>query len=403
MIHSTIRKSFAAIAASFAATAFAGDLNPPAGAIGPTMKPLSQIEPRIAISAATTPGDADSVFRIASPGSYYLTGEVLIPPGKRGIEISADDVTLDLNGFRIGGFAGTLEGIAVISESFNRKNIVVSNGVIRNVQGDGVRLLPAFIYDATSCRVESMTISDCGGYGIRTGTSAIIRNCTVANSAFDNYYARSNTVIDSCTSLDAGFTGIQTSGATVITRCNVSGSGQAGIETSNYCTISDCVSTFNDQEGIIGHDGTVIQGCTASHNERHGIVNYGRGGMIVHCTADSNTQDGIRVVGRTLVKNNACNENGYVGGVGANISVDGNSNRIEGNHCAKADVGIEVIYDANVIVGNSCTENGVNWSIAANNVHGPIIDRRNPASPAVNGNTAAGTMGTTDPHANFTY
>ena len=92
-----------------------------------------------------------------------------------------------------------------------------------------------------------------------------------------------------------------------------------------------------------------------------------------------------------------------INGVPTYVGRSWNGHRIEGNLCAKADVGIEVIYDANVIVGNSCTENSLNWDIAANNVYGPIIDRRNPASPAVSGNSAAGAMGTTDPNANFTY
>ena len=53
-----------------ASPAFSGSLTPPAGPVAPTPGP----EPRIAINATNTPGDADSVYRIAQPGSYYLTG-----------------------------------------------------------------------------------------------------------------------------------------------------------------------------------------------------------------------------------------------------------------------------------------------------------------------------------------
>ena len=55
-------------------------------------------EPRIAINTASTPGDADSVFRITQPGSYYLTGNTSGVAAKHGIEIDASDVTLDLMG-----------------------------------------------------------------------------------------------------------------------------------------------------------------------------------------------------------------------------------------------------------------------------------------------------------------
>src|SRR5215470_13013662 len=110
MIHGKFR-SIAVHVLACAVPALAGDLNPPAGAIGPTMKPLSEVEPRIAINATNTPGDADSMYRISNPGSYYLTGLLLIAPGKMGIEIANDDVTVDLNGYRMGGISGTQAGI----------------------------------------------------------------------------------------------------------------------------------------------------------------------------------------------------------------------------------------------------------------------------------------------------
>ena len=46
---------------------------------------------------------------------------------------------------------------------------------------------------------------------------------------------------------------------------------------------------------------------------------------------------------------------------------------------------------------------GLAWVIAAGNYYGPIIDRVNAATPGVFGTSAAGTLNTTDPNANFTY
>jgi len=54
----------------------AGDLNPPPGPVASTMKTLSEVEPRIAVNSINTPGDADSLFKITQPGSYYLTGNI---------------------------------------------------------------------------------------------------------------------------------------------------------------------------------------------------------------------------------------------------------------------------------------------------------------------------------------
>src|SRR4051794_28495446 len=89
-----------------------GSLTPP-GAPAPTMKTLDQLEPRVPVSATTTPGDATSVFKITQPGSYYLTGNITGASGKHGTFIAAGNVTLDLMGFELVGVAGSLDGIHV--------------------------------------------------------------------------------------------------------------------------------------------------------------------------------------------------------------------------------------------------------------------------------------------------
>lgn len=86
-----------------AAAAGAGPLDPPAGPVAPTHRTLSEVEPRTAINAANTPGDADALLKITQPGSYYLTGNIAGVAGMHGIEIAARDVTLGLNGFTLSG------------------------------------------------------------------------------------------------------------------------------------------------------------------------------------------------------------------------------------------------------------------------------------------------------------
>ena len=113
-----MRSSFASVAlvcATVVATAailtVAGPLSPPAGPVSSTHKTLSQVEPRLAVSPGTTPGDAASLYRISQPGSYYLTGNISVPPGLNGITILADDVTIDLGGFVISSPVATGAGI----------------------------------------------------------------------------------------------------------------------------------------------------------------------------------------------------------------------------------------------------------------------------------------------------
>src|SRR5690606_34458615 len=88
---------------ALASLAKGGPLNPPAGPITPTHKPLGELEPRTALSEANTPGDASAVFVISQPGSYYLTADLVVPANRTAIRIDASDVTIDLNGFAIRG------------------------------------------------------------------------------------------------------------------------------------------------------------------------------------------------------------------------------------------------------------------------------------------------------------
>src|SRR4029079_8894103 len=104
-----------------------GSLTPP-GAPAPTMKTLDQVEPRKEINATNTPGTATSLFRIAQPGSYYLSANVTGVSAKHGIEIAANDVTLDLNGFALVGVGGSLNGVNVPGAVLH---LTVRNGSVR--------------------------------------------------------------------------------------------------------------------------------------------------------------------------------------------------------------------------------------------------------------------------------
>jgi hypothetical protein len=133
-----------------------GPLTPPPGAPVPLMKTLQQVEPRIDV--ATLPGDATTVFVISAPGSYYLSGNVVVPSGKAGIGIAAAEVALDLNGFAITGAAGSLRGV----ELYNRSNNVrVHSGTITGFTGGpGVGVVSGTL---TNAHFEDITIGNCAG------------------------------------------------------------------------------------------------------------------------------------------------------------------------------------------------------------------------------------------------
>src|SRR3954454_1744353 len=87
-----------------------GSLTPP-GAPAPTMKRLDEVEPRTNLQASPAPAGVDTTnpnyeFVINQPGSYYLSANIAVTKAN-GIQISAEGVTLDLNGFQISRASGS--------------------------------------------------------------------------------------------------------------------------------------------------------------------------------------------------------------------------------------------------------------------------------------------------------
>jgi parallel beta-helix repeat protein len=231
------------------AVLYAGPLDPPAGPVTPTYKTLSEVEPRTAINAANTPGDADSVFRITAPGSYYLTGNITGEVGKHGIEIvpgTGGGITLDLNGFDLRGVAGSLDGVSVTTLNF-RANFAVVNGSVRNWGGAGVNLATLF---AINSRVEGILASGNTGGGILSFQASTISNC----SAYLN--------------------------------------GGTGISAGFGSTVADCTAQSNSLDGIACQSGCVVRGnnCSANGN--------GTGdGAGIHATGADNRIEGNNCIG----------------------------------------------------------------------------------------------------------
>ncbi|CAN5741035.1 hypothetical protein BH11PLA1_BH11PLA1_20040 [soil metagenome] len=211
-----------------AAFAWAGPLTPPAGPVTSTGKTLTEVEPRIAITAANTPGSATSVFRISQPGSYYLTGNVIGVAGKSGIEIASSSVTIDCNGFTLLGAAGSLDAITCIP---NPGQLGVKNGIIVNWGGDGV--------DASGMAlsvVEGMVINTVGGRGIVTGPGSVVKNCVV-NGVAGGIEVADNSAVDRCTVLNSSARGIATGGSCRVTNCDVAATAGDGYQVTGRCVL----------------------------------------------------------------------------------------------------------------------------------------------------------------------
>lgn len=90
-----------------------GALTPPGGPPAAGGRTLLQIKPHIPLQGGTVPAGGGALFNITQPGSYYLTADIVVPPGQTGVRIASDGVVLDLNGFRILGATGAATGVFV--------------------------------------------------------------------------------------------------------------------------------------------------------------------------------------------------------------------------------------------------------------------------------------------------
>lgn len=377
----------------------AGPLNPPAGAVAPSYKTLTEVEPRTVVSSATTPGDSDSVFRISQPGSYYLAGNVTGASGKSGIEIGSHDVTLDLNGFEVVGVAGSVTGVRAVGGTTSLGNVTVSNGTIRFWGTSGID-----INAAPRSRVLKVNVSSNSAYGIVLGDSSTAANCTVSGSVLSGIIAGNFAMIESCRSTDNGTgatlgIGIGVQQHSVVRGCvatnNGTGAGGGyGISCDTTTLISGCEASGNGSgaaggAGISTSDTCTIESCLASNNGvatatlRYGILVHS-GCTVRNCVVNLNAGDGIRFLGQCLIDGNMCISNGLSGGDGANIHATGNRSRIENNLCDGADRGIDIDVSGNTIVRNVCSNNTTNYDIVAGNDVGPIGTAAAGTSPWAN-------------------
>ncbi len=399
---------------------YAGPLNPPAGPVASTAKTLNEVEPRIAINATNTPGDADSLFKITQSGSYYLTGNIdVLFFGEHGIEITADNVSLDLGGFALRGYTsmGDFDGVSVTTPALY--NITVFNGSFHNWGDDGIDL---GTWNAVNCRVENVHVVNCVGNGVITGSGSIVSNCSASLNDVDGIRTDNNgmvlncltfrnstngietgpgSVVSSCAAYGNAVNGIATNVGSTVVNCSTYDNSGGGISSSGNCTISNCTSYSNTGNGITTLDGSTVTSCTVNNNEARGI-SVSNGCQITGCMTRNNALDGIAVNFSSTVTGNTCNGDGAAAGNHGGIRVLGQANRIEGNNVTYADRGLLVDSGGNVIVRNSVKGCTLNWSIVAGNSLAPIASASTNAA-AVSGDTYGGTLGSTDPNANLTY
>jgi hypothetical protein len=219
--------------------------------------------------------------------------------------------------------------------------------------------------------------------GLNAGKSCIIINCIFINNDGDGVTTKENALITGCSSNDNHVTGdgFDVDRGSSLENCSTRFNNGAGIRTNSFCKVSNCISFFSNGSGI----------------------NAGDNSMIAHCAVEFGNADGIILGSFCSAIENHCNVNG-TGGATGGIHTAGIRNRIESNALyGNLSRGLKVDGAENLIIRNTVGGSGVNYEIGANNRYGPIVDISAAGTAAVAGNTAASTVVTTHPWANFTH
>jgi hypothetical protein len=311
--------AFAAGAGGFALFGL-GPLDPPNGPITPTYKTMSEVEPRTAINAANTPGDADSRFKITKPGSYYLTGNLTGVSGKSGIEVTAN-CTIDLCGFELTGVNGSLDGILLVGEFRG----TIRNGQVVGWGGNGIAGV-----DCNFCLFEDLYIQGNAAHGIWIGRDSILSRVRSAENTDGIRVDTFCTIVDSIVSINRD-RGIRAGTHATISRCTARGNVNSGIAVTDGANVSDCVSVAN-ATGIEAQGG-IIRDNVCDGNPNQNIFIGGAGGAIV--------------------RNNTCNNSADTG-----IYCAGGSTLIEANLLKSNRVGVVVLTDGgNIVIRNHALKN----------------------------------------------
>lgn len=256
-----------------------GDLTPPAGAPAAGMKTLTQIEPRIPISAAGT---------FNTPGNYYLTQNITVTTGDA-IALGGTGSTLDLNGFFIESTSATATGTAI---AVNASDITIRNG---HILGTGF-IGGIYSNDAAlrNIAVRNVTVKGCSTRGIIFNTlsgGTLVESCLVQGISGPLGSGISAKIVRDSSALQCGYHGIS---AEIVSGCRASvisnsSSGSAGISANNVTnSYGETASSNTLSFGIGGQLGIVT--------DSQGIATAGTGvagRVVTNCMGTATTGFGI--------------------------------------------------------------------------------------------------------------
>ncbi len=307
--------------------------------------PINQAK---ALAGGVTAGDTPGLpVTISVSGSYYLAGDLSIDENTSAIEITANDVTVDMNGFAIRGPtvcttapSCTPTGLGRGIDANGQEGLVVYGGTIDGVGSDGIRA-------GAAARIEDMSFRNIGDSSVIIGSNSFIRNtrtervltgalvcstqCFAENNAVqiaggDGIVAqsasimRNNSIEDVVTGIDFS-TGI----GGVLEGNSVYVASSFGLLSSGGVLVGNTINNA----GVHGIGGFIILG-VGNVIQGSGSQGYQGGGLFFENTIQNNGSWGLELTDGGY-GNNVLNDNN--GGAETQVSGGAASNQLSSNIC----------------------------------------------------------------------
>lgn len=307
------------------------------------------INQALAMQGGITPNDFPGFpVTISVPGSYRLTGNLSVADATiDAIEITANSVSLDLNGFEIVGPVNCTLGSGGFVTSCN-----TSGGGANGVVVTGGR-----------ASVRNGTVRGFAGRGVSFSSSSTvpssIEDLLATSNGSDGIFAFGTLIVKDSNASQNGGSGISV-GTAVVQGCIAEANSSIGISTGVATVLIGNTASRNGGPGIFGDRFSVIQDNVASNNQQAGIVTS-LANVFSHNVAEKNTGDGISISVGSLATDNAANSNtgsGIVADTGSSVqrnTVTGNG--VDGLHLVPTGA-FPAAYRANVLNANTASVAG---------------------------------------------
>lgn len=313
---------------------------------------------------------------ISASGSYRLTSNLeLTDANQTAILVSANDVSIDLAGFRIHGpnrcpgfpatctLTGSGSGVAVTNTATVR-GVSVSGGSVVGMAAQGIRL-------GTQASVRFVRASQ-NAVGISV-TQGSIFGCIAFSNGTTGVFAASGSIADLDLAEQNGGEGFSLGNDSSVSRSSAVNNAEQGFALGSRSRIEASTAFTNNMQGVLLREGAVVSTVGAYINLGNGIetgagssvessiaggnsgagYSLGIGSTIGTSTAARNTGAGIATGTRSLVRGNSASDN-----TGAGLLLSDDSAYRE-NVIASNDGGTVLINGAgtfSALGGNYCTD-----------------------------------------------